>query len=66
MPRLLIPAMHCSGCVASITRAIAAVDPAARVDTDLATREADIHTDMALAPIQAKLAEIGFDSRPVD
>lgn len=33
-----VPSMTCGGCVRAITRAVAAVDPAARVEADLAAR----------------------------
>ena len=62
---LHIPDMHCGGCVASITRILAALDPAASVQADLEDRTARITTRASLQEVLVALADAGFPAMAV-
>jgi copper chaperone len=59
-----IPDMTCGHCKAAVERAIAAVDPAAKVDVDLATHTARLETSADSARLIAALAEAGYAATP--
>jgi copper chaperone len=42
--------MHCGHCIRAITRAVQALDPAARVHVDLAAGTVDVESDAATPP----------------
>ena len=54
-----IPAMACAACVRSVTLAIRAVDPAAGVTADLATRHIDVTTRAPRDRLATALTDIG-------
>ncbi|MFZ5635898.1 MAG: heavy-metal-associated domain-containing protein [Pseudomonadota bacterium] len=45
--RFDVQGMHCGHCVRAITRAVQALDPAARVDIDLAAGTVDVESGTA-------------------
>lgn len=57
--------MSCSHCVASITKAVNALDPAATVKADLATHRVTVTGAVNEAAVVAALDEIGFPAQPV-
>lgn len=58
--------MSCGHCVASITKAVQAADPQARVEVDLATKRVRIAPDRGdAAALQQAIAQAGFTPRPV-
>jgi copper chaperone len=57
---LTIPDMHCDGCIRSITQAVQGVDPAARVETDLATHAVRIDSTQPAALFSVAIDEAGF------
>lgn len=66
MPEFHIPAMTCGGCVRAITRAVAAVDPGARVEADLAARRVRIvPVDGTADAFEAALREAGYPATAV-
>lgn len=57
--------MTCGGCVRSITKAIQAADPKASVSADLETRHVAVETSLRTDEIQALLAKVGYEARPL-
>jgi copper chaperone len=60
MLELTLPDMTCGHCVAAITRTVQALDPAARVQTDLATHRVQIESSQPAEALTAALAEEGY------
>lgn len=60
--KLSIPDMNCGHCKASVERAIAGVDPAARVAVDLTNRQADVETGADAAALIAALMAEGYEA----
>lgn len=60
MIRLSVPGMTCGGCVRRVSNAIHGVDPAADVNSTLATREVTIATHASEQAVLAALAEAGY------
>jgi copper chaperone len=60
MLELTLPDMTCGHCVAAITRTVQQLDPAARVQTDLATRRVQIESSQPAEALKAALAEEGY------
>ena len=52
--------MTCGHCVATITKAVQAVDAGAEVETDLATHEVRVESGMAGAVIEAAIRDAGY------
>ena len=56
-----IPDMTCGHCVGSVTQAVAGVDPAARVEIDLARHRVEIQPGRAdAAALRQAIADAGF------
>lgn len=55
-----IPAMSCGHCVRAITDAVQQLDPAARVDTDLASHRVQVETTAPRDAVVASLTEAGY------
>ena len=55
-----IPAMSCGHCVRSITEAVLATDPAARVQADLPRHSVQIHRSVPPETLAAALAAAGY------
>ena len=60
MIEFTVPDMSCGHCVAAITRSAKAVDPAADVQVDLASRRVRIRSDRPRDGFAAALAEAGY------
>ena len=58
-----IAKMSCGGCVQTVTEAIAAVDPQAKVSADLASRTVDVETSADSGSIGKALADAGYPAR---
>ena len=58
--QLHIEAMHCGGCVRSVTKAIQSVDPTAVVEADPTTHRVEVTTTSPSAAIEAALAQAGY------
>lgn len=57
--------MTCGKCVATITKTIAVLDPAAIVDCDLQTKEVRITANVDAARVTAALGDAGFEAEPL-
>jgi copper chaperone len=60
MFELKLPDMSCGHCVATITRAVQALDAQAEVQADLATHSVRIEADVDEADLRAALTEQGY------
>lgn len=60
MYRLQVPKMRCGGCVATITDAIRALDPAARIEADIAARTVSIDSEKSQEEIVMAMTEAGY------
>ncbi len=58
--RLTIPNMACSACSNTITHAIAAIDPSAKVNADLKTKVVSIETQAAEAVVKEAITTAGY------
>ncbi len=57
---LTVPSMACSACSATITKAIQAVDPAASVTADLATKRLRVETIQPEATVRQAIEAAGY------
>lgn len=55
--------MACGGCAKSVTKAIQSVDPAAKVDIDVAARRVRVESDRAADVFVGTLVEVGYPPR---
>jgi len=60
MVQFQIPNMSCGHCVRAITEAVQAVDPAARVQADLAQHQVQVESTAPREQLAAKLVEAGY------
>lgn len=56
-----VPAMSCGHCVRAITEAVQEVDPRAKVDVDLTSKQVKVQTAEGREPIVAALREAGYE-----
>ena len=61
MPIFHIPAIHCDGCVRSLTNAVRALDINATVQADLQTKRVDVTTSAPDAAVAEAFRDAGFD-----
>lgn len=64
MLTLQIPAISCGHCARSITEAVQELDPAAKVEVDIAAKRASIETSVPTADVLARLDEEGYSATP--
>ena len=55
-----IPTLSCGHCVAAVTRTVQRVDPAAKVEIDLATKRVQIESARDPEAFRAPLADEGY------
>jgi len=55
-----IPDMSCGHCKATIETTIQALDPAARIDFDMAARRISVESTLDAVQIQAALGQTGY------
>ena len=60
MHEFSLPAMSCGHCVQAVTEAAHAVDPQARVEVDLARKEARVDSGLPREKFVAALARAGY------
>ncbi|TFZ00141.1 heavy-metal-associated domain-containing protein [Ramlibacter humi] len=60
MHEFKLPAMSCGHCVNAVTEAAHEVDPQARVEVDLARKEARVESPQPREKFAAALAEAGY------
>ena len=64
MHEFKLPAMSCGHCVAAVTEAAHEVDPQARVEVDLARKEAKVESPQPRDKFAAALSEAGYTPAP--
>ena len=57
-----VPDMTCGHCVATITKAVKAVDPAAEVKTDLGAKTVTVETALPAAAVAKALDQAGYSN----
>ena len=60
MYQLQVDTMSCGHCVGAVTKAVQAIDPAAKVEVDLASKTVKIDSASALAPLKSAIADAGY------
>lgn len=60
MYALQVENMSCAHCVGAVTKAVRALDPGARVEIDLASKQVQVESGVELARISAAIVEAGF------
>ncbi len=58
--QLKIPNMACSACVTTITNAITAIDPTAKVEADSKTKLVNIETQQSEAAVKEAISLAGY------
>lgn len=58
-----IPAMSCGHCAGAITKAVKALDPAAQVNVDLASKKVVVQTPRDRQAVAAALAQAGYPAQ---
>lgn len=58
-----IPAMSCGHCAGAITKAVKALDPAAQVHMDLASKKVVVQTSQDRQAVAAVLAQAGYPAQ---
>lgn len=61
-----VPDMSCGHCVAAITRAVQAHDPAARVEADLERHQVRVSSSADADALQRLITEAGYTPRLAD
>ena len=61
---LTVPDMACSACAEAITKAIQAVDAAASVQADMATKQVVVATSAESEQINQAIAQAGYTVKP--
>jgi copper chaperone len=60
MYELQVENMSCGHCVASVTKAVKALDGTARVDVDLASKQVKVQSGAPLDAVKAAIADAGY------
>lgn len=60
MYQLTVEGMSCGHCIAMVTKAVQALDAAAKVDVELATQTVRVDTKAGLADVTHAVAEAGY------
>ena len=55
-----IPAISCGHCVKAVTEAVQSLDPAAKVNVDLASKKVTVQTSQERSALVAALTEAGY------
>ncbi len=55
-----VPSMACSACVDTITKAITAIDTAAKVEADPKTKLVNVETQQSASTIKDAIAAVGY------
>ena len=60
MYQFIVEDMTCGHCVASVTKAVQAVDPAAQVTIDLASKKVTVGSSFDVQKISAAIVDAGY------
>lgn len=64
MPSFDVKGMSCGHCVKAVTESIRQLDPAARVDVDLAQGLVKVESDRPADTIAQAIADAGYEASP--
>jgi copper chaperone len=62
--KFTVPDMTCGHCVASLTKAVRTLDPAAEVKADLASKTLTVETASSATAVARALEEAGYPNTP--
>lgn len=65
MPSFDVRGMTCGHCVKAVTASIHEIDPAAKVDVDLATAVVKVESDQPADAIAKAIVEAGYEASPI-
>ena len=65
MVELTVRGMSCGPCARAVTQAVQGIDPAAKVEIDLATKLVAIDSDADIASIEAAIEAAGYKVDPL-
>ena len=57
---LKVPSMACSACVETISQAVTAIDPKAKVDADTKTKVVQVETQQPETKVREAIAKAGY------
>ena len=60
-----VPEMSCGHCTAAITKEIVALDPQAKIQTDLDARTVEVETMQSNAAILDAIKSAGYEAAPL-
>lgn len=66
MHRFKVEGMSCGHCVAAVTREIQALDPAARVQVDLAAGRVEVDSTLTTEQLITQIDQAGYAAYPAD
>jgi copper chaperone len=58
--QLKVPKIACSACVNTVTKAITAIDPTAKVEADTKTKMVSVETQQSEAEVKKAIATAGY------
>lgn len=58
--QLTVPSMACSACADTITKAVTAIDPAAKVDADPKTKRVVVETQHSETAVKEAITAAGY------
>lgn len=64
MLKLVVPEMTCGHCANIVTKALKSVDPQARIDIDLETKNVAVTSSADAKTLEAALQEAGYPGTP--
>lgn len=65
MPTFDVQGMTCGHCVKAVTASIHELDPAAKVDVDLATGRVKVESNQPADAIAKAIVEAGYEATPI-
>ena len=63
MIELTVEKMKCGGCSANVERAVKTLDPAAKVDVDLAQKLVQVQSDLSASKLAQTITEAGYPAQ---
>ena len=61
MPTFSVNGMNCGHCTKTITNAILAVDPSAKVETDIPSKTVKVSSDKSAEILSSAISEAGYE-----
>jgi len=62
--KFTVPDMSCGHCIATITKAVHSLDPAAEVKPDLASKSVTVETSVSAPAVSKVLEDAGYPNTP--